>query len=469
MVFSSLEFIFVFLPLFLISYIFTPTRYKNLNLLIFSILFYGYGTISHPAYLLIIVFSIILNFYLGKAIASNVVHKRKILILGLIMNFSCLIVFKYARFLMEQVDIFIPVSDAVKQSPFFNLLLPIGISFYTFQAVSYLIDVYFKHVECENNLVDFGTFISMFPQLIAGPIVNYIEVSENLKSRKFNIYTVSNGTKTFIFGLALKVLIANRVGGIWSNAENIGFDSISTQMAWLAIIARSFQIYFDFFGYSLMAIGLGQMIGFRYPQNFNHPYLSTSISEFWRRWHMTLGRWFRDYLYIPLGGNRGSNFRTFRNLLIVWAVTGLWHGANLNFLLWGLSLFVFIYLEKLFLARYLNQYPFIGHLYVLFFIPLTWVLFSVTDFDQMLLFFTKLFPFLSGAGNVPFPNDYLKYLGQYYIFLILAILFCTRIPYRIYSKIKNHFSGYIVLFIAFWYCVYSLYQGLNDPFLYFRF
>lgn len=469
MVFSSLEFIFIFLPVFFLTYILTPNRYKNLNVLIFSILFYGYGLLLHPPYILLIILSIVINYFLGKAIATSVLHKTKFLYLGLFLNFGCLVLFKYARFLMEQVDFFFPLSDSIKQNPLFHLLLPIGISFYTFQAASYLIDVYFGNVECETDFINFGVFISMFPQLIAGPIVNYSEVKDALRVRRCNIYTASDGMKTFVLGLALKVIIANRVGGIWTATENIGFDSISTQLAWLAIIARSFQIYFDFFGYSLMAIGLGQMIGFKYPMNFNHPYLSLSISDFWRRWHITLGRWFREYLYIPLGGNRGSNLLIFRNLFIVWAVTGLWHGASMNFLLWGLALFVFIYLEKILYGKYLVRYSVLGHIYVLFFIPLTWVLFSVSDLSQIGIYFMKLFPFFASANTVLNPNDYIKQLGQSYIFLLLAIIFCTHIPYRIYVLIKNHIVGFVLMFLIFWYCVYSLYQGLNDPFLYFQF
>lgn len=469
MVFSSLEFIFLFLPIFFLAYILTPESRKNITLLIFSLAFYFYGTMLHPAYFLIIVISIILNYLLGIAIGTNVLHRTKFLSLGLFLNFGCLVVFKYAAFLLEQYEQFFPVSDAVSDHPLFHLLLPIGISFYTFQAASYLMDVYYKNVEYERNLVDFGVFISMFPQLIAGPIVNYMEVRDALKSRRFNIYTISDGLKTFIFGLALKVIIANRVGSIWGSVEHIGFESISTTLAWLAVIARSFQIYFDFFGYSLMAIGLGQMLGFRFPQNFNHPYLSTSISEFWRRWHITLGRWFRDYLYIPLGGNRGKRWLTYRNLFIVWAVTGLWHGASLNFLLWGLYMFFFIAIEKLFLGKILERVPFVGYLYMLFFVSISWVLFSITDFSQLQIYYAKLFPLFGSEGNVPFADDYVKYFHSNIVFLLLAIVFSTKLPYRLYALIKNHTAGFIILFFVFWYCVYSLYQGLNDPFLYFRF
>lgn len=469
MVFSSLEFLFIFLPVFFIIYLITPSKYKNIVILITSILFYGYGTISHPAYTLLIIISIIFNYALGILIGTSERFRRGYLAIGMILNFGCLLLFKYANFFLTQYSYFFHVPTHIAEHPIFHLLLPIGISFYTFQAASYLIDVYWDNIEYEESLIDFGAYISMFPQLIAGPIVTYTEVRHSLKKRVCNVYTISDGLKTFIFGLGMKILIANRVGSIWTTAENIGYESISTQLAWLAILARSFQIYFDFFGYSLMAVGLGQMLGFHFPQNFNHPYLSITMTDFWRRWHITLGRWFREYVYIPLGGNRAGKIITYRNLFIIWTLTGLWHGASLNFLLWGLILFFIIAIEKAFLGEFLEKYPPIGRLYMFLLIPITWVVFSITDFHQLIIFYKKLFPFLGEAGDVVFKDDYIKYFFQNWVYLLLGFIFSTKYPYKIYAILKNHIVGILFILIVFWLSIYNLYQGLNDPFLYFRF
>ena len=471
MVFSSLEFIFIFLPIFFVIYLSVDSIYKNLVLLISSILFYGYGALKHPPYILIIIISIAVNYFLGKQIATNPRYKKSFLILGMILNFGCLIVFKYFGFLLSIVSSLFEVPDSIIQMPIFNLQLPVGISFYTFQAASYLVDVYRGNTEYEESFVDFGAYICMFPQLIAGPIVTYSEVKDRLKARICNIYTMSDGLKTFIFGLGLKVIIANRVGNLWTTIGNLGFESISTQLAWLAIISRTFQIYFDFFGYSLMAVGLGQMIGFKFPANFDHPYLTLSMTEFWRKWHITLGRWFREYVYIPLGGNRKGDLITYRNLFIVWTLTGLWHGANINFLLWGLSLFFFIALEKFALNKVFKNRKMLARIYMLLLIPTTWVLFSITDLHSIIVFYKKLFPFLGnvGKGIYIYQNDYIKYLSQSWFYILLGFIFSTRFPYRIYAKIKNSTIGLAFLFIVFWYSIYSLYMGLNDIFLYFRF
>ena len=309
----------------------------------------------------------------------------------------------------------------------------------------------------------------MFEQLIAGPIVPYPQVKKELHDRRINKQLVHKGLAIFIFGLGLKVLLANPLGKLWSQACAIGFESLSTPLAWLSIFAFSFQIYFDFFGYSLMAIGLGEMLGFHLPKNFDHPYISKTMTEFWRRWHITLGSWFREYVYIPLGGNRKGMIYTIRNLFIVWLLTGIWHGAGYHFMLWGLVLFIILLLEKYVFGSYLNKHAWLGHLYMFFLIPLTWAIFAIDDLQQLGVFFTRLFPFFGQGVWSIFRYDYLKYLQLYYPFFIAGFLFSTKLPYRLLQNIKRPMLIYTLLFVIFAASVYCLYRGLDDPFLYFRF
>ena len=281
---------------------------------------------------------------------------------------------------------------------------------------------------------------------------------------------IEGGLRQFTIGLGLKVLIANQVGGLWKDVEAIGFESISTPLAWMGLIAFSLQIYFDFYGYSLMAKGLGSILGFRFPSNFAHPYMSTSMTEFWRRWHMTLGSWFREYVYIPLGGNRRGALITFRNLLAVWILTGLWHGASWNFILWGLVLFVLISIEKLGLRKVLAKRPAIGHIYMLFAIPITWLLFAVTDISQIAIYLQRLFPMFAPEREAAyFAGDYLKYGRLYAISLCAGLIFMTPAPRNLYNRWKKSPISAVVLLIVFWCCVYCMKIGMDDPFLYFRF
>jgi len=354
--------------------------------------------------------------------------------------------------------------------PVFAPVLPVGISFYTFQAISYLADVYRKTAEYEPSFVNFAMYISMFPQLIAGPIVTYSSIKKEISRRSHSMRAVEEGLKTFTIGLGLKVLLANRLGGLWNEAGTVGYESISTPFAWLAITAFSLQIYFDFYGYSLMAKGLGRIMGFTIPENFHDPYLSLSMTEFWRRWHMTLGSWFRDYVYIPLGGSRKGKLMTFRNMLAVWALTGFWHGASWNFILWGLLMFALISVEKLGLIRILERVPALGHLYMAFAISVSWVLFAVTDLSQMAVYFTRLFPFLpQSEGMAYFAGDYLKYGRLYGLSLAAGLVFATGLPMKLYRRFKNSPAAAVVLLAVFWGCVYCMKMGMDDPFLYFRF
>lgn len=467
MVFSSLEFIFLFLPAFLLIYGLTNKKYKNAVVFAGSIFFYSMGFADMGLkgmvlYSSLFLLTVLFNFIIGEFISHYRKAARLWLIIGIIFNFWWLIFFKYTGFAFENINGIFHASLPMK-----NIILPIGISFYTFQNVSYIIDVYRKNAESESSIINYGAYISMFPQLIAGPIVTYSTVAEQLKSRSHTIKQVENGLKTFTIGLGYKVLLANQIGGLWSDLSMIGYQSISTPLAWLGIVAYSFQLYFDFMGYSYMAMGLGEIMGFTIPKNFDYPYLSTTMTEFWRRWHITLGSWFREYIYIPLGGNRKGKAKMVRNFLIVWTLTGLWHGASWNFVLWGLTIFGLIMLEKFVIGDFLNKYKIVGHLYMILIIPLTWLLFAITDFKELGIYFTRLIG--AGGEHVVFDKDYVKYWGIYGKYFIFGIIFSTRIPEFIYKKIKGSVFGSIMLLLVFWAAVYCMYKGMNDPFLYFRF
>ena len=464
MVFSSIQFIFIFLPIFFICYYAVPNGFKNTVLLLGSLCFYFIGAIANPEHFAIFLISIIADYAAALKIENSKKRKKLYLILIIAFQLLCLGLFKYSGFVAGEISRLAPSFEFAA-----NIVLPIGISFYTFQGLSYVIDVYRGKVRAEKSLLDFAVYISMFAQLIAGPIVTYNQVEKELHSRKITTAAVLDGIGTFIFGLGLKVLLANPIGKLWSQVCAIGFESISTPLAWLAIAAFSFQIYFDFFGYSLMAVGLGKMLGFKLPKNFDHPYLSLTMTEFWRRWHITLGSWFREYVYIPLGGNRKGKITEFRNLLIVWLLTGIWHGAGYNFLLWGAVLFVIIGIEKLFLGKFLNKYPSVGHIYMALIIPVTWTIFAVEDLGQLGIFLSRMFPFFGQGVWSVFRYDYLKYLKLYFPFLIAGVLFSTKLPYKLLKRIKNRTVIWVILAVIFAASVYCMYKGLDDPFLYFRF
>lgn len=354
--------------------------------------------------------------------------------------------------------------------PIYNITLPIGISFYTFQAISYLVDIYRRDITCETSLINFGMYISMFPQLVAGPIVTYASLQKQICKRTYKLLNIEVGLREFTIGLGLKVLLANQVGRLWSDVTAIGYESISTPLAWLGLAAFSLEIYFDFYGYSLMAKGLGRLLGFHLPDNFDHPYMALSMTEFWRKWHITLGSWFREYIYIPIGGNRRGGLFTFRNMLLVWLLTGFWHGASWNFILWGFVLFILISIEKLGLLEFFHCYPIIGHLYMMFTIPLTWLIFAVTDLEQMAIYFMRLFPFVISNQNFTYyPGDFLKYGRLYLISLVVGVIFMTSIPRKIYDAHKSSFLTALLLLVVFWISVYFMKMGADDPFLYFRF
>ena len=458
MVFSSILFIFRFLPIAMGIYFLTPKKLKNLSLLILSLIFYSWG---EPRYFLLMIASIFVDYFISINIEKNNKNKKiKILLLAIsiIFNVGILFFFKYINFFIENINSIFNMSlNNVK------ITLPLGISFYTFQTMSYTIDVFLGKVKAEKNIINFGAFVCLFPQLIAGPIVKYIDISKELKNRDINLDEIQEGIRLFILGLGSKVLIANNIGSLWNEVETMGFNNISTILAWMGIIAFSLQIYFDFNGYSLMAIGLGKILGFNFPNNFNYPYESRSITEFWRRWHITLGQWFKQYVYIPLGGNRLGRARTYFNLFIVWFLTGLWHGASYNFILWGLYFFILICIEKNGLLNLLNKHKLISHIYTIFFILVGWVLFAVIDLIKIINFLKKMFIFNAG-------NEWIYYLRNYIIIYTIAIIFSTSFLKKIYNKfVKSNIVDTIILITIFLLSIAYLVDSSYNPFLYFRF
>ena len=448
----------------MIVYGLVPTKYKNATLFAGSIFFYSMGVLKRPIYIVLFLLTILFNFIIGEFIDNFRRAGKLWLVIGIIFNFWWLAFFKYTGFAFSNINLLLKNDLPVR-----NIILPIGISFYTFQNVSYIVDVYRRKAKAETNLINYGAYISMFPQLIAGPIVKYETVAAQLRDRTHSIKRVEDGLKTFTIGLGYKVLLANQVGGLWKKIGDIGYQSISTKLAWLGIIAFTFQIYFDFCGYSYMAIGLGRIMGFDIPQNFNHPYMSTTMGEFWRRWHMTLGNWFKEYVYIPLGGNRVKTSLVVRNFFLVWLFTGVWHGASWNFVIWGMVLFGLIMLERFVIGDFLNKYKIVGHLYMFLVIPLTWLLFAITDFRELGIYFSRLVPIFPVKTYAVNSGDFAKFFRIYWKYFVAGIIFSTNIPEKIYKKIKDSYFSVILLLIVFWASVYCMYQGMDDPFLYYTF
>jgi len=473
MVFSSLLFLFYFLPITLLIYYLSPQKYKNIILLIASLFFYAWG---EPIYILLMIFSSVVDYSHGLLLDKfrNNKSKSKLVVLSsVIINLGLLSFFKYGGFIIEILNSTLGTSFASLDLP-----LPIGISFYTFQTMSYTIDVYRGEAPVQKSPLSLATYVTLFPQLIAGPIVRYKTVANQINERKETFDTFSDGIRRFIIGLGKKVLLANNIGLLWSQIQNTDISNLTVLTAWLGIIAFSFQIYFDFSGYSDMAIGLGKMFGFQFLENFNYPYISESITEFWRRWHMSLGTWFKDYVYIPLGGNKKGKVKLYRNLFIVWFLTGLWHGASWNFVLWGLYFGVLIAIEKAGLLRIINKlWKPIRHLYVILLLLLGWVLFVFEDFSQGLEYIKVMF----GFNNVAlYNNQFLFYFVNYIVLLIILIIGSTPFFKNKYNKIMKNstnsrtsfyenigmtivYAG--ILFISTAYLVDATY----NPFLYFRF
>ena len=469
MVFSSILFLFYFLPIVLGGYFILPRKARNFWLLISSLFFYGWG---EPRFIWIMVFSTVLDYSCGLGIHTsfekNRDHAAKAwLLVSIIGNLGMLFFFKYSNFFIDNVNLVFGT-----QIPLLKILLPIGISFYTFQTMSYSIDVYRKEASVQTNILNFATYVTLFPQLIAGPIVRYQTIAKSLNDRTESIDEIAVGIHRFISGLAKKVLLANTIGIVWQTVQSPQFNQ-SILGAWLGLVAFGFQIYFDFSGYSDMAIGLGKIFGFTFLENFNYPYMSQSITDFWRRWHISLGTWFKEYVYIPLGGNRNGLWMQIRNILIVWFLTGFWHGASWNFILWGLLFALLLIFEKFWFLEKLKTMPrWIGHLYTLFFVLFSWSLFAFDSLSQSLAYMSQLFAF----GRLPFFNGDVLYLLRSNA-LLLLILCCASTPYptRFIKKFatQNERLGWLLIngmnALIFMVTVSYLVSSSYNPFLYFKF
>ncbi len=471
MVFSSTLFLFRFLPIIMILYFLAPGRTKNVLLLLGSLIFYAWG---EPIYVVLMLFSTVSDYLHGRAmekVRSKGV-KKLLVTSSIIINLGVLGFFKYADFLIGTVN-----QIAGTRIPLLNLPLPIGISFYTFQTMSYSIDVYRGNAKVQKNLLDFAVFVTMFPQLIAGPIVKYVDVEKKLHGRKVDILQIHQGMRRFVFGLAKKVLLANNLGLIWTEISGRDLGSLSAMSAWIGILAYSFQIYFDFSGYSDMAIGLGACFGFHFPENFNYPYISRSITEFWRRWHMTLSSWFREYVYIPLGGNRKGLGRQLINILIVWALTGIWHGAGWNFLLWGMWFAFWLILEKLFLKKILDVLPgILGNIYMMLIVVNGWVFFAIEKGTGALDYLRVML----GLGEAGWVQAAALFDGRENIVLFaVAIIGSTPLLAWIGRRMEASVTGYGIAQYRFWDKVIPailliasiayIVDATYNPFLYFRF
>ena len=455
--FSSLEFLFRFLPIFLIAYFVVPAKYREIMLLIGSLVFYAVG---EPVFLLLLILATVMNYYMGMkawelgegyTVQPWRLQKRKqIVIAAVVIDVLILAAFKC---LSAFVD---------------NALLPLGISFYIFKMISFQADILRGEIWNKPKFKYVALYFTMFPQVVSGPIMRYNEGEFDL-DRTCGLEQFEDGLKYFILGLGMKVLLADRLAILWNDLQMIGFQSISTPLAWLGAAGYSLRLYFDFWGYSLMASGLMVMLGYDFIENFNHPYASKSISEFYRRWHVTLGSWFRDYVYIPLGGSRCDKKRIALNLAVVWLLTGIWHGNGFNYVIWGVVLGIMIILEKLVYGKYLQKIPILGNLYVLALIPLTWVVFAITDLKQLGIYFGRLFPLFGDAGIAVNQQDIFKYLSNYGIYLVVGIILCIPAVSGFYEKHRKNPVVIVLLAIVFWLSVYFLSSSAGNPFMYLNF
>lgn len=460
--FSGLEFIFRFLPVFLIIYWIIPSRYRDALLFAGSLVFYAFGA---KLFVILLFLLVLVNYVLGEMVwvmpgRRRKVQQRQMLVTIVTVDVIVLIVFKI-------------LALKVKAS-----LLPLGLSFYIFKMISYQADLYLGRMRRRPSFMQAAAYFTMFPQIAQGPIMRFsqgwIEKPTNVRrqtvyiDRSVSLAKVEDGICFFAMGLGMKILIADRLGILWNEIIKIGFESISTPLAWLGAVGYSLELYFDFWGYSLMAAGIGLMLGFRFVQNFIHPYAACGIADFYRRWHATLGSWFRDYVYIPLGGSRCGTFAVIRNLMIVWLLTGFWHGGTLNFVIWGLVLGLLIVWEKFVVKGLIRRVPLIGHLHVIVLIPLTWVIFAISDLKELGIYFTRLFPFF-GTGTAVNPGDFAKYMGIYWPFLTAGILLCVPVFYNLVIWKRRNPIVIVLLAVVFWCSVYYSSISAGNPFMYFSF
>ena len=443
MQFNSIEFLFSFLPLFLAVYLIIPVKFRSGVLLVGSLGYYALASNGNYWWVAIFAAITLLAYFAGFTLGKPGSRKLLALYLGL----------------LTVILTFFKVYQGGRY-------LPAGMSFYLFQIAAYLIDLQRQKYYHEKNLVAFGTQIAMFPKLLSGPLMEPRKLQLENKFATVDHAHLRDGMHYLVLGLGMKVLIANRMGGLWSEAAVVGYEFISVPFAWMALAAYAMQLYFDFYGYSLMAIGLGKMLGYDLPRNFDAPYASRSVSEFYRRWHITLGAWFREYLYIPLGGNRKGTSRTIFNLLVVWLITGLWHGVGGNYLLWALFLFLLIVNERLWLGKFLKKSSVLSHVYLVFVILLSWVPFAVGDWGQMVCFLGRLFGL---TGSVMNPRDFMTSAAGYEGWMIAGVILATPWPRNLWEKIKNHWLADVFILILFWIVVYFVATAAQDPFLYFQY
>ena len=450
-------------------YFFAREKSKSLVVFFGSVLFYAVGCKDKPAYILILLLSLLVNYCCGLVI-GRVRHKKPFMLLGFIFNFIPLFYFKYYGAVSVFVNGLLSKYAIPLQLPALSggLEMPLGISFYTFHALSYLFDIYRSKIPAEKNIIKFGAYFTFFPKIISGPITDYGYFNKNFGRAKVTKEKFQTGAENFIFGLALKVVLSSRLSAVFLECQKIGFDSLSPIMAIMGIIAYSFRLYFDFYGYSLMAMGIAELMGGNLPQNFRYPYMAVSMTDFWRRWHITLGAFFRNYVYIPLGGNRRGKIRMIFNLALVFFLTGVWHGAGLNFLLWGAFLAVIVVIEKLTYGRFLEKHEAIGHIYMLFLIPFSWLLFALDSLSDIKSY---LLCIIGRGSEFTAALDYLPVLKQYWPFLLLGLILSTPILRNIYSFfLKNKwYLSLPVLLSLLVYSGYCIYMGAGDPFMYFSF
>lgn len=457
MSFASLEFIFRFLPIFFILYFALPVKYREITLLIGSLFFYALG---EPVFIFLLMLLTVLNYYWGQKIWKlgqgfevrewQCKQQKKAMLQAIILDVSVLVVFKC-------------ISTLIDQS-----LLPVGLSFYIFKMISFQIDLVRREIQGKPTLIRCALYFCLFPQVVSGPIMRYGQGEFELE-RTCSWEQLEDGLKYFVVGLGMKVLLADRLSILWNDLQMIGFQSISTPLAWLGAVGFSLQLYFDFWGYSLMASGLMVILGFEFVENFNHPYASKSISEFYRRWHMTLGSWFRDYIYFSMGGSRCSGKRLVFNLAVVWLLTGFWHGNGMNYLIWGAILGMLVILEKKLYGSFLQKVPILGNIYVIVLIPLTWVVFAITNLKQLGVYLGRLFPMVGGPGVAVNSQDIIKYAQNYAPFLIVGVILCIPAVMNFFEKHKKNPIVVLLLTVVFWISIYFVASSTGNPFMYLKF
>ena len=469
MVFSSMIFLWLFLPIVLLLYYISEKKFKNVILLISSFIFYAWG---EPKYIILMLLSIVMNYIFGLLMDKNRKYDKIILILAIIANLGLLGYFKYYNFFISIINkIFDMQLLSIK-----DIMLPIGISFYTFQILSYIIDLYKKEIKVQKNILNLALYISFFPQLIAGPIVKYDDIEKEINDRKTDLDLFASGVKRFVYGLGKKVLLANSLALVADSIFSYEVSYLNTPLVWLAAITYTLQIYFDFSGYSDMAIGLGRMFGFHFPENFNIPYISQSITEFWRRWHISLSTWFKRYLYIPLGGNRKGKYRTYLNLFIVFLATGLWHGASFNFIVWGIYYGIFLIIERIFLKNILDncKYKFLNHIYVILVVIIGWILFRIEELSNAIDIIKLMFSFHFDTTYLILPT----FINvKMFLIIIFSFFLCGPAQKLLSSlknkdKIKNIYEKYLEIITIVLILILSLSELVSNtynPFIYFRF